>query len=97
MPKNTSKLLLHFENEGQTCWSNKKELEVADPDPEAPLYDRLETLLGEAFEAGRLLIDRIKERVPVWKRERGPDGEWWVGWEDARCTPGHHHHHDEHE
>lgn len=44
----------------------------------------------EAFRAGRLLIDRIKERVPVWKREKGPDGTYWVGWEDARCTPGHH-------
>ena len=49
---------------------------------------------GEAFVAGRLLIDRVKERVPIWKRERGPDGEWWVGWEDARCTPGHHHEHE---
>lgn len=54
---------------------------------------------GEAFRAGRLLIDRIKERVPIWKREIGPDGHAWVGWEDARCTPGHHdhdhsHHHD---
>jgi molybdopterin converting factor subunit 1 len=48
----------------------------------------------EAFRAGRLLIDRIKERVPIWKREKGPDGSWWVGWEDARCTPGHHHGHD---
>lgn len=48
----------------------------------------------EAFRAGRLLIDRIKERVPIWKREKGPDGSWWVGWEDARCTPGHHHDHD---
>lgn len=47
----------------------------------------------EAFRAGRALIDRIKERVPVWKRERGPDGDYWVGWEDARCAPGHHHHH----
>ncbi|HJL15842.1 MAG TPA: molybdopterin converting factor subunit 1 [Sandaracinaceae bacterium LLY-WYZ-13_1] len=47
---------------------------------------------GEAFEAGRALIDRIKARVPIWKRERGPDGAWWVGWEDARCTPGEHHH-----
>lgn len=46
---------------------------------------------GEAFRAGRLLIDRIKERVPIWKRERGPDGDYWVGWEDARCTPGHAH------
>lgn len=45
----------------------------------------------EAFRAGRLLIDRIKARVPIWKREKGPDGEYWVGWEDARCTAGHHH------
>lgn len=49
---------------------------------------------AEAFEACRLLIDRIKERVPVWKREIGPDGIEWVGWEDARCGPaGHAHHH----
>lgn len=37
-----------------------------------------------AFSACRLLIDRIKERVPVWKREHGPDGPHWVGWQDAR-------------
>lgn len=47
---------------------------------------------GQAFEACRLLIDRIKERVPVWKREWGPHGAAWVGWEDARCSPDHHHH-----
>lgn len=47
---------------------------------------------GEAFAACRALIDRIKERVPIWKREIGPDGAAWVGWVDARCTPGHHHH-----
>jgi molybdopterin synthase catalytic subunit len=41
---------------------------------------------GEAFRACRALIDRIKERVPVWKREHGPDGPYWVGWEDARCV-----------
>jgi molybdopterin synthase catalytic subunit len=53
---------------------------------------------GEAFKACRELIDRIKARVPVWKREIGPDGIEWVGWEDARCSPdGHeHHHHDHH-
>lgn len=52
---------------------------------------------AEAFAACRLLIDRIKERVPVWKREYGPDGVAWVGWEDARCTPdGHHHGHHHH-
>lgn len=41
---------------------------------------------AEAFRACRLLIDRVKERVPIWKREHGPDGPYWVGWEDARCA-----------
>ena len=36
---------------------------------------------GEAFAASRELIDGIKERVPIWKKERGPDGEEWVGWQ----------------
>lgn len=40
---------------------------------------------GEAFHACRALIDRIKARLPIWKREHGPDGPYWVGWEDARC------------
>lgn len=43
----------------------------------------------EAFEACRALIDEIKATVPIWKREHGPDGPYWVGWEDARCR-GHH-------
>ncbi len=30
------------------------------------------------FEAARYGIDRLKEIVPVWKKETGPDGEWWV-------------------
>ncbi|HEV3192502.1 MAG TPA: molybdenum cofactor biosynthesis protein MoaE [Polyangiaceae bacterium] len=38
-----------------------------------------------AFGACRALIDRIKARVPIWKREHGPDGAYWVGWQDARC------------
>jgi molybdopterin synthase catalytic subunit len=46
---------------------------------------------SEAFRACRLMIDRLKERVPIWKREHGPDGPYWVGWEDARCPPGHEH------
>jgi molybdopterin synthase catalytic subunit len=36
---------------------------------------------GEAFAACRALIDRIKETVPIWKKERGPGGEEWVGWQ----------------
>ncbi|MHB9123526.1 MAG: molybdenum cofactor biosynthesis protein MoaE [Thermoanaerobaculia bacterium] len=39
---------------------------------------------AEAFAACRAAIDRIKETVPIWKRERGPDGEEWVGWQ-GRC------------
>lgn len=39
---------------------------------------------AEAFAACRALIDRIKETVPIWKKERGPDGEEWVGWQ-GRC------------
>jgi molybdopterin synthase catalytic subunit len=46
---------------------------------------------GEAFQACRALIDRIKLRVPIWKREHGPDGPYWVGWEDARCGDEHGH------
>ena len=47
----------------------------------------------EAFRACRLMIDRLKERVPIWKREHGPDGPYWVGWEDARCPPEPQHEH----
>ena len=39
---------------------------------------------AEAFAAARMTIDRIKETVPIWKKERGPDGEEWVGWQ-GRC------------
>ncbi len=52
---------------------------------------------AEAFRACRALIDRIKHRVPIWKREHGADGPYWVGWEDARCGDGHAHHEHEHE
>ena len=44
---------------------------------------------AEAFRACRLAIDRIKSRLPIWKREHGPTGPYWVGWEDARCSPDH--------
>ncbi len=47
---------------------------------------------GEAFRACRLLIDRIKARLPIWKREHGPDGPYWVGWADARCDGEQHAH-----
>lgn len=33
---------------------------------------------AEAFAACRLLIDRVKERIPIWKREHGPSGPYWI-------------------
>jgi molybdopterin synthase catalytic subunit len=33
---------------------------------------------GPAFDACRWLIDELKKRVPIWKKEIGPDGESWV-------------------
>ena len=34
---------------------------------------------GPAFEANRYAIERIKEIVPIWKREVWSDGYVWVG------------------
>jgi molybdopterin synthase catalytic subunit len=34
---------------------------------------------GPAFEASRFAIERIKEVVPIWKREVWSDGYVWVG------------------
>lgn len=34
---------------------------------------------AEAFTACRALIDRLKERVPIWKKEVGTGGEEWIG------------------
>lgn len=44
----------------------------------------------EAYRACRCLIDRIKARVPIWKCEHGPEGAYWVGWQDARCDGADH-------
>jgi molybdopterin synthase catalytic subunit len=34
---------------------------------------------AEAFAGCRAMIDRLKDRAPIWKREVGPDGSEWVG------------------
>lgn len=34
---------------------------------------------AEAFAAARYCIERIKQDLPVWKLEEGPDGQRWVG------------------
>ena len=42
---------------------------------------------GEAFEACRFVIDEVKRRVPIWKKEVGPSGERWVGLEGEEPGP----------
>jgi len=38
---------------------------------------------GSAYEASRLVIEEVKRRLPVWKKERFADGnEAWVAGED---------------
>ncbi len=60
------------------------------------LYPRTPTVLiactsahrdDGVFEAARYGIDRLKEIVPVWKKEVGPAGETWVEG-DYRPRPG---------
>jgi MoaE-MoaD fusion protein len=34
---------------------------------------------AQAFDACRLAIDRLKESVPIWKKEFYDDGEQWIG------------------
>jgi molybdopterin synthase catalytic subunit len=43
---------------------------------------------GEAFAAAQYAIDRLKEIVPIWKKEVWSDGSQWIGWEhEAHETP----------
>lgn len=38
---------------------------------------------GEAFAACEFLMDYLKTRAPLWKKERTPEGERWI---DARAS-----------
>jgi len=52
---------------------------------------------GEAFDACRYVIDEVKHRVPIWKKEYYVDGDsGWVNCE--RCASAAHDHdgHDDH-
>ena len=54
---------------------------------------------GECFEACRYIIDQVKRRVPIWKKENYQDGDsGWVNCErcaqgDERTATAHAHHH----
>ena len=41
---------------------------------------------GDAFEAARFTIDRLKEVVPIWKKEFFAGGAVWIG--DQACREG---------
>jgi molybdopterin synthase catalytic subunit len=43
---------------------------------------------GEAFEACRFVIDEVKAKTPIWKKEVGPAGERWVGLEGGESAAG---------
>jgi len=48
---------------------------------------------GEAFDACRFIIDEVKHRVPIWKKEHYRNGDsGWVNCE--RCAAAPHHSHD---
>jgi adenylyltransferase/sulfurtransferase len=50
---------------------------------------------GEAFAACRYIIDEVKHRVPIWKKEHYADGDsGWVNCE--RCAAAVHEHDDDH-
>jgi molybdopterin synthase catalytic subunit len=38
---------------------------------------------AEGFEACRYAIDRLKEIVPIWKKEVWVGGGEWIGWDCA--------------
>jgi MoaE-MoaD fusion protein len=42
---------------------------------------------GEAFEACRFAIDRLKEVVPIWKKEHFEGGEIWIGCQTSHPPP----------
>lgn len=47
---------------------------------------------GEAFTACRYVIDEVKQRVPIWKKEFFEDGDsGWVNCEGCAAAPPHNH------
>jgi molybdopterin converting factor subunit 1 len=42
---------------------------------------------AEAIAACKWGIDRLKETVPIWKKEHATDGTYWIEGDDARISP----------
>ena len=41
----------------------------------------------EAFQACQYVVDRIKQVVPIWKKEYFEGGEVWIGSEEGEFSP----------
>ena len=53
---------------------------------------------GEAFDACRFIIDEIKHRVPIWKKEHYRNGDsGWVNCEHCAAAPRHSHDYEAHD
>ena len=52
--------------------------EFAERLEQSGLPARAVSRLTRLFEAARYGLDRVKEIVPIWKKEVSPDGEFWV-------------------
>jgi len=39
---------------------------------------------GDAFDACRYVIEELKKRTPLWKKEFAEDGSWWAGTEETK-------------
>jgi molybdopterin synthase catalytic subunit len=39
---------------------------------------------AEAIDACRWGIDRLKESVPIWKKEHADDGTYWIEGDDSK-------------
>jgi molybdopterin synthase catalytic subunit len=49
---------------------------------------------GDAFDACRFIIDEVKHRVPIWKKEHYRSGDsGWVNCERCAAAPNHAHEH----
>jgi molybdopterin synthase catalytic subunit len=53
---------------------------------------------GEAFDACRFIIDEVKHRVPIWKKEHYRNGDsGWVNCERCAAAPQHAHAEHQHD
>lgn len=79
------KVMAQLEDEARSRWHVHRiavvhRLGVIDPAEASVVVAVSSAHRKEAFEACRFLIDRVKQDVPIWKKERYVDGtEEWSG------------------